>query len=131
MSDAGAGGPLARLLMIQVDCHDPDRLAAFWSEILGVPVAERLGDPPQYVFLERTEPAVPFVSFQRVPEPKTAKNRVHLDLRVTDVEAVTARVEALGGRRRDDHDFQYAESRSWWRRMADVEDNEFCLIFDA
>jgi predicted enzyme related to lactoylglutathione lyase len=65
--------------------------------------------------------------FQRVPERKTVKNRVHLDIAVDEVESATAAIEALGGRRLPGPDF--GEDGYHWRVMADPEDNEFCLIF--
>src|SRR5258705_13882498 len=85
--------PVGRLGWIQIDCPDPDRLAAFWVEVLGSEIDFRLGDPPQFVNVAPTEPGAPSVSFQRVPEPKTVKNRVHLDLLVDDVEEASRRVE--------------------------------------
>ena len=117
-------GPLR---WIQVDSVDPERIAAFWAMALGVEVVARLGHPPQFINLAAAEPGAPQVCFQRVPESKAVKNRVHLDLHVDDVEAASARVEALGGRRRDDHDFH--EHGYSWRRMADPEGNEFCLVY--
>jgi predicted enzyme related to lactoylglutathione lyase len=119
--------PVGRLRWIQVDSVDPERIAAFWAEALGVEVVARLGDPPQFINLAATEPGAPQVCFQRVPESKSVKNRVHLDLHVEDVETASVRVEALGGRRRDDHDFH--EHGYSWRRMADPEGNEFCLVY--
>ncbi|OLC19960.1 MAG: hypothetical protein AUH33_04725 [Chloroflexi bacterium 13_1_40CM_68_21] len=119
---------MGRIGWIQIDCPDPERLAAFWTEVLGVVVQGRLGSPPQFVNLERQFPDAPYVSFQRVPEPKVGKNRVHLDLVVDDVELATSRIESLGGRRRrpegDFHEYGYS-----WRTMADPEGNEFCLIY--
>jgi predicted enzyme related to lactoylglutathione lyase len=65
-----------------------------------------------------------------VPEPKTVKNRVHLDVVVGDVALATSRIESLGGRRRrPDADFrEYGYS---WPTMADPEGNEFCLVCEA
>lgn len=127
MTGPALGEPIGRLGWIQVACADPDRLAAFWGQVLGVRVEARLGDPPQFVNLAATKPGAPQVCFQRVPEPKTVKNRLHLDLAVEDVDAACLRVEALGGWRRDDHDFH--EHGFSWRRMADPDGNEFCLIY--
>jgi predicted enzyme related to lactoylglutathione lyase len=81
------------------------------------------------VDLARQSPDAPHVSFQRVPEPKITKNRVHLDLVVDDVNVATARIEALGGRRRRPAG-DFSEYDSSWRTMADPEGNEFCLIYD-
>ena len=108
-------------------CPDPERLATFWGAVLGVAIVDRLGDPPRFVNLAAAEVGAPQLSFQRVPEPKMVKNRLHLDVHVVDVEVACARVIALGGRRRDDHDF--SEFGYSWRRMVDPEGNEFCLIF--
>lgn len=119
--------PVGRLRWIQIDCPDPERLASFWAKVLDVAIEARLGDPPQFVNLASAEPGAPQVCFQCVPEPKSVKNRLHFDLHVEDVEEACARVEALGGRRRDDDDFH--EHGFSWRRMADPEGNEFCLIY--
>lgn len=127
MSERTDARPVGRLGWIQIDCPDPERLAAFWAQVLAVDVASRLGDPPRFVNLAPTEPGAPQVCFQRVPEPKAVKNRLHFDLRVEDVDEACTRVESLGGRRRDDHDFH--EHGFSWRRMADPDGNEFCLIY--
>lgn len=131
MSQSAPRRPVGQLGWIQVDCLDPEPLAAFWAEVLGVDIGQRLGDPPQFIYLSATSPAAPHMCFQRVPEPKVVKNRVHVDLWVEDVDDATARIEALGGRRRDDHDFHDEEHDEHWRRMADPAGNEFCLAFDA
>jgi hypothetical protein len=58
-----------------------------------------------------------------VPEPKTVKNRLHLDLRADDQEAEVRRLEALGARRID-----IGQGDVTWVVMADPEDNEFCVL---
>jgi hypothetical protein len=119
--------------MIQVDCADPERLASFWGAVLGVEIDQRLGEGPQYVSLTPSDGPVPPLWFQRVPEPKVVKNRIHLDLLVDDIDAACRRVEALGGGRRDSHDFRGfhgdAEPGFDWRRMTDLAGNEFCLVY--
>jgi predicted enzyme related to lactoylglutathione lyase len=127
MSEGAAAQAVGRLGWIQVACADPERLASFWSQVLAVQIVSRLGDPAQFVNLAAAEPGAPQVCFQRVPEPKTVKNRLHFDIAVDDVDAACARVEELGGRRRDEHDFH--EHGYSWRRMADPDGNEFCLIY--
>lgn len=84
-----------RFLFITLDCADPGTLAAFWSALLETPVGETLDDG-RFVFLEGND-ALPTICFQRVPEGKTVKNRMHLDFQVEDLEAATARVVELGG----------------------------------
>ena len=127
MSGSIARPAVGRLGAIMIDCPDPERLAAFWAEMLGVEIDDRLGDPPQFVNLAPARPGAPWVCFQRVPESKVVKNRLHPDVSVDDVDEACARVEGLGGRRRDDQDFQ--EHGYSWRRMADPDGNEFCLIY--
>ena len=128
MAGADISRAIGRLGWIQIDARDPERLAAFWTVVLGVEIEGRLGSPPQFVNLHKQYPDSPHVSLQRVPEPKVVKNRVHLDIAVDDVEVATSRIEALGGRRRrPDADFnEYGYS---WRTMADPEGNEFCLTY--
>jgi len=70
---------------------------------------------------------VPILRFQRVPEPKTTKNRLHLDVSVRDIDVVCSRVEALGATRVSDT--VLTEWGYEWRVMADPEGNEFCLVF--
>lgn len=129
MCESMAGSPVGRLRWIQIDCADPVRLAAFWGEILAVQIDAQLGDPPQFVNLGPAEPGAARVCFQRVPEAKSLKNRLHFDLEVADVEVACARVEVFGGRRLEGYDFH--EHGYSWRRMADPDGNEFCLIYGA
>ncbi len=117
----------AKIGWIQTDCHDPERLAEFWGAVLGVEVEDRFGNPPQYVNLAPATPDGPRVCFQRVPEAKVTKNRVHLDVAVQDVDAAASRITELGGRRLPHED--YHEDGYSWRIMADPEGNEFCLIY--
>ena len=117
---------VGRLGWIQIDCADPIGLATFWSRVLGAEIDRPLGDPPHYVGLVPAGPGRPVVSFQRVPEPRTVKNRLHLDVEVDDIEAATVRVESMGGTRLSSDDF--SEHGFHWRVMADPDGNEFCLV---
>jgi predicted enzyme related to lactoylglutathione lyase len=112
-----------------MDCLDPEALAPFWAQVLGTEIDAQLGEPPQFINLAPAETGAPRVCMQRVPEIKIGKNRVHLDLLVDDVDVASTRIETLGGRRRDEQDFH--EHGYSWRRMADPEGNEFCLIYDV
>ncbi len=100
-----------------IDAADPDRLAAFWSELLDRPIAGR-GGP--YVWLERRNGLG--IGFQRNETAKPAKNRLHLDIESPNPAAEQARVEALGGRRLTEYD------AGGFLVMADPEGNEFCVI---
>lgn len=118
---------VGRLGWIQIDCADPEHLATFWSHVLGVEIdSPPLGNPPHYIGLVPATPLEPVVTFQRVPEPKSTKNRLHFDIAVDEVDAATRHIESLGGRRLPSPDF--SEYGFHWRVMEDPEGNEFCLI---
>src|ERR1700733_11796368 len=119
---------------VTFDSADPAAHAAFWAAALdawGVP-AEQRNDRSAIV-----DPAGggPRVFFQRVPEPKTAKNRVHLDLRaaagltgearLAALEAECARLVALGASRVQR--FEPGSMSAGFIVMGDPEGNEFCL----
>ena len=111
---------------MQIDCLDPVALAGFWASVLGSQVNDVHGGPPHYVSVRPTAEGGPWLSFQRVPEAKAVKNRLHLDVTVHDLDEATARIEALGGRRLDQPDLEEYGFR--WRVLVDPEGNEFCLI---
>jgi predicted enzyme related to lactoylglutathione lyase len=119
------GTRIARLDSVTIDCGDPERLASFWSSVFGTAEAWRGGDPVQYIDLGSTDGS-PVLRFQRVPEPKTVKDRIHLDLRVDDIEEACRRVIGLGGARVEQGDFR--EYDVVFRVMLDPEGNEFCLV---
>jgi predicted enzyme related to lactoylglutathione lyase len=120
--------PVGRLDSVTIDCADPERQAAFWAAVFGTEEEWRGGDPVQYIDLAAT-PASPTIRFQRVPEPKTVKDRIHLDLRVDDLELAAARVVALGASPVEQDDiFEYDVA---FRVMLDPEGNEFCLVAES
>jgi hypothetical protein len=103
---------------LAVDCHDPSGLARWWSRLLGGEVEV---DADGAATLHT--PGGLAVDFARVPEAKTVKNRLHLDLRSTDLAAATDQALALGATRADD---VYDGGR--WQVLRDPEGNEFCLL---
>jgi predicted enzyme related to lactoylglutathione lyase len=110
---------------IIVDAEDPERLARFWAAMFGTRIVTREPEFPHYVDLAPVDGG-PIIVFQEGEEPKTVKNRLHLDVAVGDIDAATERLEALGGRRIDaviGHEVGYA-----FRAVADPEGNEFCLV---
>ncbi len=117
--------PVGNLDAITIDCADPLALARFWAAFFGTEVASAEGEEPRYVDL-RPVPGVPTLRFQRVPEPKTVKNRLHLDVAVSDLGSARARAEALGARPVSERVFDEFGYR--WVVMADPEGNEFCLV---
>jgi predicted enzyme related to lactoylglutathione lyase len=105
-----------------LDCADPETLARFWGQALGL---ERLGAVENYVLLASPSGRLPKFLLQQVAEPKTVKNRMHLDIEVPEVETEVQRLEAIGARRREALD--RTEHGSRWVVMADPEGNEFCV----
>jgi Glyoxalase-like domain len=144
---------MATPIQIVVDCADPAAQAAFWAEALGY-----RGDPPppghdSWESFLRAEGVPedqwndanavsdpdgvgPRMYFQRVPEGKVAKNRMHLDLNVggggsvpleerrARVDAEVARLKALGA---TDKRGAMEKRGEYWVRMNDPEGNEFCV----
>ena len=106
-----------------IDCADPLALAAFCGSVFATEI-DAEDEPPRYVDL-RPRPDVPVLRFQRVPDPKTVKNRLHLDIEVASLDEAVVRIEALGGRSLRPRDTDYGVH---YRVMADPEGNEFCLI---
>ena len=109
---------ISGIAALAIDCHDPPALARWWSRLLGGEVeVDADGDATLHT------PDGLAVDFLHVPEPKTAKNRLHLDLRSTDLTEATTQAVALGATRADDI---YDGGR--WRVLRDPEGNEFCLL---
>ena len=110
-----------------VDSQDPDRIVPFWCALLGVEVRQ-YRDEGHIVALEPSSslPGSMTLVFQRVPEAKIGKNRVHVDMYVGDLDEGAARVEELGGRWTEPGT-TVDDGDSHWRVMADPEGNEFCI----
>lgn len=144
---------MAPRLQVVLDAADPARLADFWAEALHY----RLPDPPpphatwddwaraegipedqwnDARAIEDPDGSGPRVFIQRVPEPKVAKNRMHLDLSVggghdtpleerkARVNEEVARLKALGA---SDERGAIEKLGEYWVRMNDPEGNEFCV----
>ncbi|KAB8184656.1 VOC family protein [Microbispora catharanthi] len=116
-----------RISELVVDCHDPERLAAFWCEVLGFEVIESKDG-----WVEIGPPGTgfgglqPTLIFEPVPEPKRGKLRLHIDVNPTDrdQEAELERLLKLGAVPADVG--QTGEED--WHVLADPEGNEFCLL---
>jgi len=144
---------MATSIQVVMDCADPDRLARFWAAALHY----KLQDPPEgFATWEDwlrdagipeeewnsasavvdPEGVAPRLYFRRVPEPKSVKNRVHLDLNVSGGPGTTLE----DGRARVDQEVErlrglgaavfrpgVAERGEYWVVMQDPEGNEFCV----
>ena len=114
------------LAAITVDCDDAHALARFWSAALDRPLASEPNPTREFALIGRADHGVdptPSWMFARVPEPKSAKNRMHVDLVAEDRAAEIDRLVALGAVRGADKD----EWGKQWTVMADPEGNEFCV----
>ncbi|MBA2573464.1 MAG: VOC family protein [Nocardioidaceae bacterium] len=110
---------------LDIDCLDPKTLAAFWREALGWRLTYEGDD--EYA-LEPAEGSpqdgvAPDLLFLKVPEGKTVKNRLHLDLRPVDQAAEVQRLASLGASSID-----IGQGEPTWVVMADPEGNEFCVL---
>ena len=105
---------------IMIDCNDVDAMTRFWCNALGLEEKVRY---PNYVWLSPVSENGPALAFQRVPEPREGKNRIHLDLVAQDPEVFVERVVELGGSRIEDHEV----SGFRWSVLADPEGNVFCV----
>ncbi len=108
---------------LSIDCADPPAVARFWSEVLGRPVSP--GASGDDAAIDATAPdSGPRLTFHKVPEPKTVKNRLHLDLRTNDFQAETERLVSLGATRIR----EIEKPTVRWTTFADPEGNEFDLV---
>lgn len=114
---------VGRVLSLVVDCSDPRSLASFWQALVGGRVDSRTSDDSWVALTE--VPGLGHLGFQKVPEAKSVKNRVHLDVDVVEIAKATVDAESLGGRRRGD---VVDEGTNWTQVMIDPEENEFCFI---
>lgn len=116
-------GALGQVNAVVIDCLDARGLARFWAQVFDTQIQDASADG-RYVDLTPSERS-PVLRFQRVPEVKTIKNRLHLDVEVDDVPRAVEAVIGLGGSlvhpARVEYGWEYAV-------VADPEGNEFCVI---
>ena len=113
------------LTEVLIDCNDVDKVSAFWSEVLGWPVNK---DDRGFAWASATGSydALPMLVFLPVPEQKTVKNRLHIDVSPKGCDQATEleRLLALGATRADVGQGPDVP----WVVLADPEGNEFCLL---
>lgn len=114
------------VLNVTFDCLNPRLVADLWSKVTGY-VVEEVRSPGNDYFVARPDgDKWPRLVFVKVPEPKTVKNRVHLDVLPLerDQAAEVDRLMKLGARMVDD---RRRMSPGGWAVLADPEGNEFCV----
>lgn len=112
-------------LVFVLDCEDPARLSHFWSEAIDYRVSSAVD--PYVVLVPRGGDGPEFV-LQRVSEPKSAKNRMHIDIRSEELDSTVKRLTTLGARTLEPDVIEEAGFR--WVVMADPEGNEFCVCVE-
>lgn len=113
----------SRFSELCVDCSDPRRLAEFWSEVLDYKITDSSDDEVEISGGEGTGPTILFVT---VPEKKSMKNRLHIDVTATDrtQDEEVQRILELGARHADVGQGPDVS----WVVLADPEGNEFCVL---
>ncbi len=111
---------LSGIAALAIDCEHPQALAEFWQKLLGGEVAV---DEEGNAELRPTDGKGPRIDFLRVPEAKTVKNRLHLDLRSRDFDRAVADAVSLGATYADD-----VYGGNEWQVLRDPEGNEFCIL---
>ena len=112
----------SKLTQVAIDCANPRRLAEFWAAVLGYEITE---EDDEVVSLEAPDRSPPGLDLIAVPEPKSVKNRLHLDLspRDRDQGEEVERILELGATRID-----IGQGDVSWFVLADPEGNEFCVL---
>ncbi len=121
----------SRFTEIVIDCHRPRELAMFWCAVLDYAIIDEQDDlveisgwnPTVEAVREKVNP--PTLMFVRVPESKSVKNRLHIDVSPIDRgrDEEVERLLALGARHVD-----IGQGQQSWVVLADPEGNEFCVL---
>ncbi len=123
MTDSKTNQKVGTLYAIVIDVNNLETCAEFWSQVLGTDI---LYQDERYMRLGPKGDR-PTILLQKVPERHKQKNRVHIDLDVSDLDAAVSRVQDLGGHKLK----QISEYGIKWAVMSDPDGNEFCLVKHA
>jgi hypothetical protein len=115
----------ARFTELVVDANDVERLAGFWQAVLGWDRKATAESDEGEIELVPPDGSFPTLLFVPVPEPKQAKDRLHIDVSPAGCDQATEleRLLGLGARRVD-----IGQGDVSWIVLADPEGNEFCLL---
>jgi predicted enzyme related to lactoylglutathione lyase len=122
MTVSAHSGGIGTLDAFVLDVNHLETCSMFWSQVIGVDV---LFQEENIQGLGR-EGEQPLMLLQKAAEPRQRKNRAHIDINVTDLEASVKRMQELGGRQLQAH--ALIEHDLEWVVMADPDGNEFCLV---
>jgi Glyoxalase-like domain len=112
----------SRFTELCIDCSNPEELAKFWCEVLDYEITDK---DDEIVEIRGPRESGPSILFARVPEKKSVKNRLHIDVSPRDREqgAEVERIKALGATPVD-----VGQGDVSWVVLADPEGNEFCVL---
>ena len=111
----------SKLWTVVVDAHDPAALARWWASVLDWKI---FYEAPDEVVITKDDKTFPGIVFVLVPDAKTVKNRLHIDLNPdADRDAEIERLVGLGARTVD-----IGQGDVAWTVLADPEGNEFCVL---
>lgn len=112
------------VLAISFDAHDAAQLALFWAQALHRTVNDSATEEFASIAADTDSRLGPLLMFHKVPEGKTLKNRVHIDLQSADVVAEAERLTSLGAQQIR----SLADNNNRWISLRDPEGNEFDLV---
>jgi hypothetical protein len=121
---AVADGMIPVIAYVTFDCAQPDALADFWAAATGYR-KESTHESAQYAVVSDLSGGGPALWFNKVPEPKITKNRVHICLNARTLEDEVERLVGLGAEQSEVHSTSAGKT---WVVMLDPESNEFCLV---
>ena len=107
---------------LAMDANDVESLAIFWRDAANYEIED--SHYPYLAVLTSSDPAQPRIIILQVPEPKSAKNRVHVEFKTEDLKAEANRIVELGATLIEEREFGDTQ----WIVMQDPEGNEFCLV---
>lgn len=120
-STYGTRMAIGSLHEIVVDCSNPEALARFWQALIGGEVEIESGE---WAMLDGDDMGF-FIGFQKVPEQKSSKSRVHIDVEVDDLGVAIDEAEQLGARKVGT---VVEDDNGAFQVMLDPAGNEFCLV---
>ena len=112
------------VLAISFDAHNAAELAQFWAKALHRTVSDGATEDFASIDADADQALGPYLMFHKVPEGKTVKNRLHIDLQAADIVAEADRLTSLGAQQIR----SLAENNNRWISLRDPEGNEFDLV---
>jgi predicted enzyme related to lactoylglutathione lyase len=114
---------IGKFLAVVIDCANPLGMSSFWQQLLGGQIDPNTSSQ-EWMSLSGV-PGLGYLGFQKVPESKSIKNRVHIDVDVETIDDAVQRAIALGAEKSGEI---VEEETNYFQVMLDPEKNEFCFV---